>query len=429
MPVRTVAPRPLQVARRTGARCSSGSRCPGRRSRCPPGCPGSSSGTSRSARPPTARAGRAKNDRANASNSIAWARSDIRSAAEELGGRHRRRTGRWCAPGRRPAARRPARRSEPSRSRRPRLGERANRAIRFSGGAAGSPVRSSGGQLPGDHRVAADRAQEAQLGIDPPQHRTPGVVVPEEGVEAVLDHLLGAVRQGVRPGAEPAAEGGRRLQQGDRHPALGQHHRGADPGHPGPDHHRLGARWDVAGQLRAGSATSTRGRIRSGAARARSRPLPTLSECRQFRPSTSGGRAAMSGIARPGGLAGGMTVELGRYGVWRTAAGLGPELAAEIERLGFGAIWIGGSPAGGPGAGRVDAGRDRADRGGHRRRQHVGDAGRGGRRVLPPHRGSLPGPVPARRGHRASGGARASTAARSPRSSTTWTASTRPRCR
>jgi probable F420-dependent oxidoreductase len=39
-----------------------------------------------------------------------------------------------------------------------------------------------------------------------------------------------------------------------------------------------------------------------------------------------------------------MTVNLGRYGVWRTATGLGPELASEIERLGYGAIWIGGSP-------------------------------------------------------------------------------------
>lgn len=39
-----------------------------------------------------------------------------------------------------------------------------------------------------------------------------------------------------------------------------------------------------------------------------------------------------------------MTVRLGRYGVWRTAGGLGPELAAEIEGLGYGAIWIGGSP-------------------------------------------------------------------------------------
>jgi probable F420-dependent oxidoreductase len=39
-----------------------------------------------------------------------------------------------------------------------------------------------------------------------------------------------------------------------------------------------------------------------------------------------------------------MTVQLGRYGMWRTTAGLGPELAAEVESLGFGAIWIGGSP-------------------------------------------------------------------------------------
>ncbi|HVH20907.1 MAG TPA: LLM class F420-dependent oxidoreductase [Pseudonocardia sp.] len=42
-----------------------------------------------------------------------------------------------------------------------------------------------------------------------------------------------------------------------------------------------------------------------------------------------------------------MTVELGRYGVWRVEAGLGPELASEIERLGFGAIWIGASPGAG----------------------------------------------------------------------------------
>jgi probable F420-dependent oxidoreductase len=41
-----------------------------------------------------------------------------------------------------------------------------------------------------------------------------------------------------------------------------------------------------------------------------------------------------------------MTVELGRYGIWRTAAGLGPGLAKSIEGLGYGAIWIGGSPAG-----------------------------------------------------------------------------------
>jgi probable F420-dependent oxidoreductase len=41
-----------------------------------------------------------------------------------------------------------------------------------------------------------------------------------------------------------------------------------------------------------------------------------------------------------------MTVELGRYGFWRGAAGLTPELASEVEALGYGAIWIGGSPPG-----------------------------------------------------------------------------------
>ena len=78
----------LQVGPRTAPRCSSGSRCRARRSRCPPGCRGSSSGTSRSARRPTAPPGRAKNDRAKASNSIAWARSDMPSSAQELVGGH-----------------------------------------------------------------------------------------------------------------------------------------------------------------------------------------------------------------------------------------------------------------------------------------------------------------------------------------------------
>ncbi|MEQ3551487.1 LLM class F420-dependent oxidoreductase [Pseudonocardia nematodicida] len=41
-----------------------------------------------------------------------------------------------------------------------------------------------------------------------------------------------------------------------------------------------------------------------------------------------------------------MTVSLGRYGVWRHASGLSPELAREIESLGFGTVWIGGSPPG-----------------------------------------------------------------------------------
>ena len=38
--------------------------------------------------------------------------------------------------------------------------------------------------------------------------------------------------------------------------------------------------------------------------------------------------------------------ELGKIGVWRSAAQLSPRLAVTLERLGYGAIWIGGSPSG-----------------------------------------------------------------------------------
>jgi probable F420-dependent oxidoreductase len=37
---------------------------------------------------------------------------------------------------------------------------------------------------------------------------------------------------------------------------------------------------------------------------------------------------------------------LGRFGVWRVGSELTPELAVGLERLGFGALWIGSSPAG-----------------------------------------------------------------------------------
>jgi len=37
---------------------------------------------------------------------------------------------------------------------------------------------------------------------------------------------------------------------------------------------------------------------------------------------------------------------LGRFGIWRSASLVTPELAAGIERLGFGALWLGGSPSG-----------------------------------------------------------------------------------
>lgn len=38
--------------------------------------------------------------------------------------------------------------------------------------------------------------------------------------------------------------------------------------------------------------------------------------------------------------------ELGRVGIWRsgTSASLRPELAGEVERLGYGTLWVGGSP-------------------------------------------------------------------------------------
>jgi len=41
-----------------------------------------------------------------------------------------------------------------------------------------------------------------------------------------------------------------------------------------------------------------------------------------------------------------MTVELGRYGIWRHVGGLTPEFAVAVEELGYSTIWIGGSPTG-----------------------------------------------------------------------------------
>jgi probable F420-dependent oxidoreductase len=41
-----------------------------------------------------------------------------------------------------------------------------------------------------------------------------------------------------------------------------------------------------------------------------------------------------------------MTVELGRIGIWRRRDQLTPRLAREVEALGYGAVWIGGSPPG-----------------------------------------------------------------------------------
>lgn len=41
-----------------------------------------------------------------------------------------------------------------------------------------------------------------------------------------------------------------------------------------------------------------------------------------------------------------MSIELGKIGIWRHSSGLGPEVLAEVEALGYGAVWVGGSPPG-----------------------------------------------------------------------------------
>jgi probable F420-dependent oxidoreductase len=46
------------------------------------------------------------------------------------------------------------------------------------------------------------------------------------------------------------------------------------------------------------------------------------------------------------GLCESMSIELGKIGIWRHASGLTPEVLAEVEALGYGAVWIGGSPDG-----------------------------------------------------------------------------------
>ncbi|MBO0826702.1 MAG: LLM class F420-dependent oxidoreductase [Streptosporangiales bacterium] len=41
-----------------------------------------------------------------------------------------------------------------------------------------------------------------------------------------------------------------------------------------------------------------------------------------------------------------MAIDIGRYGIWLRAGQLSAELAADVERLGYTAVWIGGSPPG-----------------------------------------------------------------------------------
>jgi probable F420-dependent oxidoreductase len=42
-----------------------------------------------------------------------------------------------------------------------------------------------------------------------------------------------------------------------------------------------------------------------------------------------------------------MSINLGQFGVWQRTADATPEVAEEVEGLGFGALWVGGSPDGG----------------------------------------------------------------------------------
>jgi probable F420-dependent oxidoreductase len=42
-----------------------------------------------------------------------------------------------------------------------------------------------------------------------------------------------------------------------------------------------------------------------------------------------------------------MSVALGSYGIWKRASETTPDLVSEVERLGFGSYWVGGSPEGG----------------------------------------------------------------------------------
>jgi probable F420-dependent oxidoreductase len=41
-----------------------------------------------------------------------------------------------------------------------------------------------------------------------------------------------------------------------------------------------------------------------------------------------------------------MKVEFDAFGIWRTVSGITPEMAEQVEQLGYGAIWVGGSPEG-----------------------------------------------------------------------------------
>ncbi|PSK62135.1 hypothetical protein B0E53_05968 [Micromonospora sp. MH33] len=98
------------------------------------------------------------------------------------------------------------------------------------------PAELLGRPARGEDRIAGDRLEEAERRVGPAQDVPPVPVLPEEGVEAVLV-ALDAVRQLLRPGAEPAAQVRRRLQHGHPDAAFGQHHRRRHAGDAAADHH------------------------------------------------------------------------------------------------------------------------------------------------------------------------------------------------
>jgi hypothetical protein len=94
-----------------------------------------------------------------------------------------------------------------------------------------------------------------------------------------------------------------------------------------------------------------------------------------------------------------MFEELGRIGVWRTAAQLSPELAVTLEQLGYGAICTGGQPS----PRRTAPGRDHRAHGGNRDSQHLEGCGHTAGGGLPPHRIPASRPLPARPRRRSPG--------------------------
>src|SRR5882724_2390901 len=73
----------------------------------------------------------------------------------------------------------------------------------------------------------------------------------------------------------------------------------------------------------------------------------TQSASREYAASAGGTGSADGGMnERPAGLFGGMSIELGKVGIWRHFSGLTPAVVAEVEALGYGTIWVGGSPPG-----------------------------------------------------------------------------------